>query len=130
MADERPPDSPTDTTADSPTAPSSPAGASSTGATTALTGDWPVQAADAVVDLVDTVRQRTVEPLLKIARAVVYGLLVVVAGVTSLLLVVILGIRMLDVYLPGDVWSAYLLLGSLFTLLGIVCWAKRPPRTA
>lgn len=95
----------------------------------ALTGDWPAQAADAVVDLVDTVRDKTVEPLLKVARAVVYGVLIAVVGTMALVLSVIFAIRIIDVYLPGDVWSAYLLLGSIFTVAGFVLWSRRKPST-
>ncbi|MFP4511582.1 MAG: hypothetical protein ACLFRV_01400 [Acidimicrobiales bacterium] len=95
------------------------------GAAAALTGDWPAQAADAVVDVVGTVRDRAVEPLLKVARAIVYGLLITVVAITAVVLVVILAIRMLDAYLPGEVWSAYLLLGGVFTLAGFICWSRR-----
>ena len=31
----------------------------------------------------------------------------------------------LDVYLPGAVWSAYLLIGLLFTMGGLLVWRKR-----
>jgi hypothetical protein len=96
----------------------------------ALTGDWPAQAADAVVDLVGTVRDKTVAPLLKVARAVVYGVLIAVVGTMALVLSVIFAIRIIDVYLPGDVWSAYLLLGSIFTLAGFVMWSRRKPSSA
>lgn len=98
------------------------------GAAAALTGDWPAQAADAVVDLVGTVRERAVDPLLKVARAIVYGLLITVVAVTAVVLVVILAIRMLDAYLPGEVWSAYLLLGGVFILAGFICWSRRTAR--
>lgn len=98
-------------------------------ATASLTGDWPTQAADAVVDLVGTVRDRTVEPLLKLARAVVYGLLILIVALTAAVLLIIVGIRVLDVYLPGEVWSAYLLLGSVFTVAGLVCWSRRKSPT-
>ncbi|MDZ7677612.1 MAG: hypothetical protein U5K29_03565 [Acidimicrobiales bacterium] len=98
------------------------------GAAAALTGDWPAQATDAVVDLVGTVRDRAVEPLLKVARAIVYGLLITVVAITAVVLVVILAIRMLDAYLPGEVWSAYLLLGGVFILAGFICWSRRTVR--
>ena len=104
--------------------------AASTPTTPPLTGDWPTQATNAVVDLVGTVRDRTVEPLLKLARALVYGLLIMIVATSAAVLVVILAIRVLDVYLPGEVWSAYLVLGTVFTLAGFFCWSRRTPRSA
>jgi hypothetical protein len=32
--------------------------------------------------------------------------------------------------LPGGVWTAYLLLGSLLTIGGLVLWATRYPKDA
>ena len=34
-------------------------------------------------------------------------------------------VRLVDAYLPEDVWAAHLLLGALLTLAGLVLWAKR-----
>ncbi len=95
-----------------------------------LTGDWPAQAADTVVDVVGSVRERVIEPLLKIARVVVYGLLISVAALVALVLLLIALVRMLDSYLPGEVWSAYLLLGGLFTIGGVFCWSQRSSKAA
>ncbi|MGH9269040.1 MAG: hypothetical protein ACRD0D_12805, partial [Acidimicrobiales bacterium] len=55
----------------------------------------------------------------------VYGLLAVVMATTALVLFTILGLRLLNAYLPGDVWAAYLLLGGLFTLAGMLLWSFR-----
>ena len=41
-------------------------------------------------------------------------------GSLALVVLVIALIRMLDVYLPGEVWSAYLLLGVVFSVLGLL----------
>jgi len=43
----------------------------------------------------------------------------------ALVVLVIALIRMLDVYLPGEVWSAYLLLGVVFSVLGLLVWRQR-----
>jgi hypothetical protein len=93
-----------------------------------LTGDWPAQAADAVVDLVGTVRDRTLGPIFLVARALVYGIVVAVLGAMATILLVIALIRFLDWLIPGEVWSAYLVLGSVFTLLGMVMWSLRRPK--
>ena len=94
-----------------------------------LTGDWPAQAADVVVDLVATVRDRTVGPAQLVARVVVYGVLIVPLACMALVLVLIGLIRALDIAIPGEVWSAYLVLGALFTLVGLFLWGQRRPKT-
>lgn len=80
--------------------------------------DWTVQAADAVERLVGGLRDKTAVPLTVVARALVFGLLAAVMAVTTLVLVVAGLLRAVDVYLPGEVWSAHLLLGGILTVLG------------
>ena len=46
--------------------------------------DWGAQASTAFLDLVDNVRGKTTGPLLKAARAVVYGLVILVAALMLL----------------------------------------------
>jgi len=88
-------------------------------------GDWADQAADTVVRVVDTVREKTTGQVLTVARAIVYGIIGAFAAIVALIVLVILLVRMLDVYLPGEVWSAYLLLGVVFAGLGLFMWTKR-----
>ncbi len=93
--------------------------------------DWSEQAADTVVKVVDAVREKTTGPLLTIARAIVYGLIGVFAVMVALVVLTIALVRLVDAYLPGEVWSAHLLIGALFTLAGLVVWRKRyPPQPA
>ncbi len=80
--------------------------------------DWTVQAADTVERLVSGLRDKTATPLTLVARALVYGLLAAVMGVATVVLVVIGLLRAVDVYLPGEMWSAHLLVGGIFTVLG------------
>lgn len=77
-----------------------------------------MQAADTVERLVAGVRDKTATPLTVVARAIVYGLLAVIMGVATVVLVAIGLLRAVDVYLPGEVWSAHLLVGGIFTMLG------------
>lgn len=87
--------------------------------------DWADQAADTVISVVDQVRQKTTGPLLTAARAIVYGLIGFFAALVALIVLVIALVRLLDVYLPGAVWSAYLLLGTVFLLAGLLVWRRR-----
>jgi hypothetical protein len=94
-------------------------------------GDWADQAADTVVRVVDTVREKTTGPVLTAARAIVYGIIGVFAALVALIVLVIALVRILDVYLPGEVWSAYLLLGVAFSVGGLLVWRQRhAPETA
>lgn len=92
-------------------------------------GDLAARVTAKVVGTVDRLNRVTARPLTIIARALVYGLLGAVLGLTVLVLLTIGALRLLDVYLPGEVWSAYLALGSIFTLGGLVLWRKRKPAT-
>ena len=82
-----------------------------------------------IVGVVDKLNRVSARPLTTIARALVFGLLGVILVVTALVLLAIGALRALDVYLPEDVWAAHLVLGSLFTLVGLFAWAKRKPRS-
>jgi hypothetical protein len=92
-----------------------------------LSGDWPAQATDAVINVVGAVRDRTTGPITTAARGVVFGLLAGILGIAVAVLVIILAIRLLDEALPSGVWVAYLVLGALFVLIGALVFHKRKP---
>jgi hypothetical protein len=87
--------------------------------------DWPAMAADKVVDLVDQVAAKTTGPALTAARAVVFGMLISILGTAALVLLTIGVVRVIDVYVPGDVWAAHTIVGGAFVLLGAWLWLKR-----
>lgn len=80
-----------------------------------------------VIGTVDRLNSISAKPLTLVARGLVYGILGGVLALTVLVLLTIGALRALDVYLPGEVWSAHLALGSLFTLAGLFLWTKRRP---
>ena len=86
--------------------------------------DWTVSAADSIERIVGGVRDKTAVPLTTVARALVFGLLAAVMGITVLVLVAIGLVRAVNVYLPGDVWAAHLLVGGIFTALGALALLK------
>ncbi len=94
-------------------------------APTPLGDDWAGQAADAVVSVVDAVREKTTGPVLTVARAIVYGLIGVFAGLVALVLLTIALVRFTNVYLPGGVWAAHLLIGVIFIGGGLLAWRQR-----
>jgi len=93
--------------------------------------DWPEQAADKVVDLVDKVKGYTTDNALTAIRALVYGLVILVLGTAATILTVAILLRLSDAYLPigsgvGDAtWAAHLFIGTLLTVLGLGAWGSR-----
>ena len=87
--------------------------------------DWSAQITDRFVETVDRVREATTGPVLKVARGIVYGFVIAVTGVMLLVLIIVALVRVLDIVIPGDVWSAYLALGLVSCLAGAVAWRRR-----
>jgi hypothetical protein len=97
------------------------------------TSDWPAQATNAIVDLVDQVRDKTTGPAITVARGLVFGVIVGVLGVVAAVLLLIFVIRIttevLELIWDGaDVWLTYLIYGVLFTAVGAVVFGKRHVR--
>ena len=105
------------------TAPATPAARSLPG----LDGDWPAQAADKIVQVVGQVRDRTTGPAITAARGVVYGLLAGILGLICLVLFIICLVRLLDTSVVGEnnTWLAHLIVGVLFSVVGVVMWRQR-----
>ena len=87
--------------------------------------DWTTQAADAVEKAVVLVRDRTVVPAQRAAKAIVYGFLTAFFALTAAMLLAILLFRVLTIPLP--VWAAWLVLGGIFLIAGGFCWTRRVP---
>jgi hypothetical protein len=108
------------------TAPTPPRSIPTVGAASSLIGgDWPAQAADAIVNAVETVRDRTTTPIMKIARGLVFGVFAGTIIVAIAVLAIIGAIRLLDEALPSGVWLPYLILGVLFTVVGALLFRRR-----
>ena len=93
--------------------------------------DWTVQTADTIDRVVTTIRSKTSEPLVGLARWDVFGLLAAVVGIMALVLIAIGSVRALVNYLPvGDnrVWVADLIVGGIFVLAGLFAFRKARPR--
>lgn len=93
--------------------------------TNPLDADWPRQATEQVVKVVDQVRDKTTGPVLDASRWLVYGLVALMAAGIFAVVSLIGVIRLLDVLLPRGVWLVYLVLGAVFTIAGTICWSKR-----
>lgn len=103
-------------------------------AATPTSSEWPSQAADTIERVVGSVRDKTTGPAITVARYAVYGTFALVVGTAVLVLVAIAAVRALDAYLPDawvgeeHTWAAHLVVGAVFTILGMVCWSRRTSR--
>ena len=77
------------------------------------------------LNTVVTVRDKTVVPAQRLVGYVVAGLCILfLVGAVGILAAV--GVfRLVDVYLPGGAWAAYLVFGGIFVVAGMFCWARR-----
>jgi hypothetical protein len=92
--------------------------------------DWPAQAADAIVEQVGKVRDRTTGPAVRAAGYLVFGAFATLLGTVALILFLIGAFRALDAYLPSAVfgedhtWAAHTILGALLVLAGLLTSRK------
>ncbi len=106
--------------------------------------DWPKQATDSIVRVVDSVRDRTAGPAVTVARGIVYGTILAVLALPLFVLLLIGSMRAVErgFIMIGEsrnisallepMWLVYLLFGLLFGIVGLRLWARarRPaPRT-
>jgi hypothetical protein len=92
--------------------------------------DWPAQATDTIVNLVDQVRAKTTGPAITVARGLVFGIMVGVLGLVAAVLLLIFAVRLttelLDLVWDGaGVWLTYLIYGVVFTVVGGVIFGRR-----
>ena len=96
--------------------------------------DWAANTVGWIDRVIALIRRRTTQPLVVMARGLVFGILALVTSSVVLTLLIIGGFRALvslgDVWLAHgpSVWLAYMVLGSLFILTGAVLMRQRRPR--
>lgn len=86
--------------------------------------EWPKQAADTVVDTISKVRDKTTKPAIVASRALVYGIIISVVGTVAVVVLMVGLIRVLNNYLPGEIWTVYLGLGVVFSVIGVALIRK------
>lgn len=98
--------------------------------------DWPKQATDSIVRVVDSVRDKTAGPAVTAARAVVYGSILALLALPLFLLLLIGAMRALErafimigerfeiSVLLQPMWLVYFVFGFLFFLVGLRFWAR------
>jgi len=97
---------------------------------------WATNLADTVERYVSMVRDRTTAKVVLLVRALVFGIIILMALVATIVLSIILATklmqRIVNVALRVDhdssVWVSYAIVGGLFTLLGFVLLRMRAPK--
>jgi hypothetical protein len=96
--------------------------------------DLPAEAADAIERIVGSVRDKTTGPALTVARGIVYGTFATLIVITCVVMLLVALLRLVDAYLPDAVvgedhmWATYLVVGTVFVIVGAVLWSKRHSR--
>lgn len=92
--------------------------------------DWAALLVAKVEDVVALLRDRTVAPVTKIVRYVIFGLVAIfIASLLAVLFAVLL-VRVLDNYaFHQRVWASYLIVGGIFAGAGLLLSSLRHPRS-
>jgi hypothetical protein len=99
-------------------------------------GDWPKQATDSIVRVVDSVRDKTAGPAVTAARGIVYGTILIALAIPLFVLLLVGAMRALErgfimigesrniSLLLEPMWLVYLLFGLLFFVVGLRLWSR------
>jgi hypothetical protein len=93
--------------------------------------DWVTQATKYMTGLVDNLHDAAVVPITTIVRAIVFGTLVLIAGLAAAVLFSAGLFRVIHVYIhnipgaPDGIWLTYLAAGAIFVIASLFCWTKR-----
>lgn len=87
--------------------------------------DWTDQVTGLIVDNVDKVRSRTTGPILEVARGSVHAVVAVTLLLPVAVLFLVLTVLVLTYFVFREVWITYAVLGTLFTLTGVLLWSRR-----
>jgi len=91
--------------------------------------DWPARITSELERVTTLVERRAVDPLRRVARGVVYGLVAATVGGLALILGTVGLVRLLNVYaFAGHDWASFALLGGIESLGGLFLWSKRAKR--
>lgn len=93
--------------------------------------NWASTAADTIERVVTSVREKSTDKIVVLARALVFGIVAVIGGLVALVLVLVIATRGLQALLdlvvehPTSVWVSYLALGGILCLGGAFSMSKR-----
>jgi hypothetical protein len=86
------------------------------------------RALDTIDSVVATVNDRAVRPAIVAARAIVFGVIIAVVGVTVVIMFSIGFIRLTSIA-GHRIWASYMVLGLIFSVVGVFLYSRRgvPP---
>lgn len=93
--------------------------------------NWATETTDKLVSFIDSVRAQTTQKVVYAARGAVFGLLAAFLGILILVVALIGVMRAFQALLalavdwPQAVYLSYLIVGAIFSVLGIVLFRKR-----
>src|SRR4051812_7531663 len=91
--------------------------------------DWPAQVTTQIVRVVDQVKSKTTRPATVVVRGLVYGTMVAFLGIAIAVALFVGLFRAVDVLrnlvIEDSVWLTYLIVGLLFSVVGVVLFASR-----
>lgn len=99
---------------------------------------WASDLANTVERVVGQVRDRATTPIVKVVRALVFGVVIVFAAFALLLLSVIVGVKLLQTILnspigldhDSSVWVSYMVMAGILGVLGLFAMRLRRPKEA
>ena len=93
--------------------------------------NWAERVTNLLADIVEKIRSRTTQPLIYLARAIVFGIIALVGIVLSATLLIVGSTRLLqdvlEIWFARDtaVWASYFIIGAIFMLAGMILMKKR-----
>jgi hypothetical protein len=94
--------------------------------------DWATDTAELIDRTVGNVRDRIVEPAESVGRTIVFGTLAGLVGIAIVVIAVIAVFHVLVILAneltPGpddNAWIAWLFLGGILEVVGVLLWSKR-----
>lgn len=115
-------------------APDASRGAPAAAQPTGAVADWATEVTERVISGIERLKGRTTRPVVTALRAVVYGIVVLVALACALVFAVIGVVRIWDAYLPiaplgRRVWIGYVAVGALVFVSGAALLARRQSKS-
>jgi len=93
---------------------------------------WAADVADSIERVVGTVRENVTNRAIVVLRAVVFGVVIILAAIPAITLLLIAGTKLLqDILQYGGrsharaVWMSYIVMSALLSLAGAICMHKR-----
>jgi len=78
--------------------------------------------------VLDIVHDKVLRPIIMAARALAYGLIIVLAALVFVAALIIGLIRLLNIYaFHGHEWITYASVGAVSLIFGLVIWRRRRP---